>query len=358
VTGAQYMLAMKKMLFMPADLTVGAEYSYNNMEDRQLGYDRQIDQTVYTYSGYFQNEWKNKVWSILVGGRLDKHNLIKEPIFSPRLNVRYNPTESVNFRASYGSGFRAPQAFDEDLHITAVAGQVQIIKLDPELKPEKSNSFSISGDFYKQFGKVQTNLLLEGFYTNLNNVFVLEEDGTDAAGNSILMRRNGSGAVVSGVNIEAKVIPASKFQLQLGATLQQSKYKEEQKWSEDTNVKPQKNMFRTPNRYSYLTLTYEPIRKLTVSVSGTYTGSMLVQHYAGYIEKDEEVKTPEFLDMNLRLSYDFVIAEGTKLQLNTGVQNILNSYQKDFDKGEFRDSGYVYGPSLPRSVFIGLKLNI
>ncbi|MBV5283854.1 MAG: TonB-dependent receptor [Paludibacter sp.] len=358
VTGAQYMYAMEKLLFMPSDLTLGAEYSYNNMVDKQLGYDRQLDQTVYTYSAYFQNEWKNKYWSVLVGGRFDKHNLIKDPIFSPRLNLRYNPSESVNFRASYGSGFRAPQAFDEDLHITAVAGQVQIIKLDPNLKTERSNSFSVSGDFYKQFGKVQTNLLIEGFYTNLNNVFVLEEDGIDADGNSILMRRNGLGAVVKGVNVEAKIMASSQFQFQMGATLQQSKYKENQKWSENPNVLPQRNMFRTPNKYSYLTLTYNPAKQFTLALSGTYTGSMFVQHYAGYVAEDEEVKTPEFLDMNFRMSYDFLISEDTKLQINAGVQNILNSYQKDFDKGEFRDAGFVYGPSLPRSIFVGLKLNI
>lgn len=358
VSGAQYMYALEKLLFMPSDLTLGAEYSYNNMVDKQLGYDRQLDQTVYTYSAYFQNEWKNKYWSILVGGRFDKHNLIKDPIFSPRLNLRYNPSESVNFRASYGSGFRAPQAFDEDLHITAVAGQVQIIKLDPNLKTERSNSFSVSGDFYKQFGKVQTNLLIEGFYTNLNNVFVLEEDGVDVDGNSILMRRNGLGAVVKGVNIEAKIMASSQLQFQMGATLQQSKYKENQQWSENPNVSPQRNMFRTPNKYSYLTLTYNPLKQFTLAISGTYTGSMFVQHYAGYVAEDVEVETPDFLDMNFRLAYDFVIGEGTKLQFNTGVQNILNSYQKDFDKGEFRDAGFVYGPSLPRSIFVGLKLNI
>lgn len=358
VSGAQYMYAMEKLLFMPSDLTLGAEYSYNNMVDKQLGYDRQLDQTVYTYSAYFQNEWKNKYWSVLVGGRFDKHNLIKDPIFSPRLNLRYNPSESVNFRASYGSGFRAPQAFDEDLHITAVGGKVQIIKLDPNLKTEKSNSFSVSGDFYKQFGKVQTNLLIEGFYTNLNNVFVLEPDGVDANGNSILMRRNGSGAIVKGVNVEAKIMPSSQLQFQMGATLQQSQYKENQNWSSNPNVLSQRNMFRTPNKYSYLTMTYNPAKQITLALSGTYTGSMFVQHFAGYVAEDVEMKTSEFLDMNLRVSYDFLISKGTKLQVNGGVQNILNSYQKDFDKGEFRDANYVYGPSLPRSIFVGLKLNI
>jgi len=360
VTGLQYMYAMDKLLFMPADLTIGSEYNYNAMTDSQSGYNRIIHQTVYTYSAYFQNEWKNKYWSILLGGRLDKHNLINHVIASPRLNLRYNPSEFVNFRASYGSGFRAPQAFDEDLHITAVAGEVQIIKLDPNLKTERSNSYSFSGDFYKTFGTVQTNLLIEGFYTDLNNVFILQklpkENPTDV--NTTLIRKNGLGAVVKGVNVEAKIMASKKVQFQTGATLQQSQYKEGQIWSDNPNLLPQINMFRTPNTYSYFTFSYLPVKEFSISLTGTYTGSMYVQHYAGYVAEDVVVKTPQFLDANIRCSYDFAISEGTKLQLNAGVQNILNSYQSDFDKGEDRDAGYVYGPSLPRSVFVGLKLNM
>ena len=49
--------------------------------------------------------------------------------------------------------------------------------------------------------------------------------------------------------------------------------------------------------------------------------------------------------------------QGFCLQLNAGVQNIFNSYQKDFDKGASRDSGYIYGPGAPRSYFAGVKLS-
>lgn len=53
------------------------------------------------------------------------------------------------------------------LHITAVGGEEQLIKLDSDLKPENSKSYSLSAVFYKQFGKVQTNLLVEDFYTDI-----------------------------------------------------------------------------------------------------------------------------------------------------------------------------------------------
>ncbi|MDE5955238.1 MAG: TonB-dependent receptor, partial [Bacteroidales bacterium] len=45
------------------------------------------------------------------------------------------------------------------------------------------------------------------------------------------------------------------------------------------------------------------------------------------------------------------------LQLNAGVQNIFNAFQRDFDQGPDRDSGYIYGPSAPRCFFVGIKLN-
>ena len=59
-----------------------------------------------------QNEWKNEQWSFLIGGRVDKNSIMDKAVFSPRANIRYNPTQDVNIRFSYAEGFRAPQAFD------------------------------------------------------------------------------------------------------------------------------------------------------------------------------------------------------------------------------------------------------
>ena len=59
---------------------------------------------------------KTKKWSILLGGRLDKHNLINHVIFSPRANLRFNPSRDINLRLSYSSGFRAP-GLSTNLHI-------------------------------------------------------------------------------------------------------------------------------------------------------------------------------------------------------------------------------------------------
>ena len=96
--------------------------------------------------------------------------MVDNIIFSPRANLRFNPTQNINLRLSYSSGFRAPQAFDEDMHIENVGGTVAMIERAKDLKEEKSQSFSASADMYHRFGAFQTNLLIEGFYTRLTDV--------------------------------------------------------------------------------------------------------------------------------------------------------------------------------------------
>ncbi len=355
VGGGQLFYHFNRLLFMPSDLTVGAEFNYDQLADRIKGYGRDFSQTTRIYSAFLQNEWKNEKWSFLLGGRLDKHNMLSKAIFSPRVNLRFNPTSDLNFRVSYSGGFRAPQAFDEDLHIAAVGGDVAIIQLAPDLKEEKSRSVSVSADLYHRFGQVQVNFLAEGFYTNLKDVFVLE-DISKEDGIITKERRNGAGAEVMGVNLEARAIFTRWFELQAGATLQKSRYKEPEVWSENPEVPAEKKIFRTPDIYGYFTALLKPLKSFSVSLSGTYTGEMLVQHMAGVIETDRAEKTPDFFDLEMKMAYDMRLSKSLTLQLNAGIRNLFDAYQKDFDCGPDRDSGYMYGPGMPRSYFAGVKL--
>lgn len=354
MAGSQYIYSFGKCIFMPSDLTVGIEFNQDKLKDNMWGYNRQVNQTVKIGSAFLQNEWKNDKWSILIGGRLDKHNLIDNIIFSPRANLRFNPTEDINFRLSYSSGFRAPQAFDEDLHIENVGGSVAMIQLSDNLKEERSQSFSASADVYQRLGDFQVNFLVEGFFTKLNDVFALT-DAEEENGILTRVRYNAPGARVMGLTLEGKLAYRNLFQFQAGLTLQQSHYDEAHEWNPE--APKVKKMMRTPNTYGYFTATYTPIKPLSVTLSGTYTGSMLVPHEAGVIEKPVTVMTKKFADIGLKAAYDFKLYKSINLQVNAGVQNIFNSYQNDFDKGRDRDSGYIYGPSLPRSFFAGVKIS-
>ena len=343
---------------MKGDLSAGAEHTFNQLHDQMLGYDRNMLQKVQVTGGYLQNEWQNEQLSILVGGRLEQHNMLDRPVFSPRANLRYTPLSNTILRLTYASGYRAPQAYDEDLHVGAVGGEVSLITLDDNLRPEYSHSLSGSADLYHQFGPIETNITLEGFFTQLNDVFTLVENGHDAQGNLLLTRTNSSGARVMGVNIEGKVGYHKEFMLQGGITLQKSQYIEDFAWSDNPSIKPQRRMFRTPDHYGYFLLTYKPLHSLTLSINGKATGHMLLQHYAGYIAEDQEKETENFLEIGVKVAYEIHLYKHYTLELNCGVKNILDQYQPDLDQGMNRDASYIYGPALPRTYFAGANLKI
>ena len=365
IAGAQYVHNFDRLLFMPADLTVGAEYSFDRIKDRSLGYNSLLEQRVRISSAFVQNEWKNAHWGLLLGGRLDKHNLISHLIFSPRVNLRYNPTPNANFRLTYAGGFRAPQAFDEDLHTKISDGDRVKIALAKDLKEERSHSFSASADLYKSFGTVQTNLLIEGFYTRLNNMFATRKLADDVVidGARVEERYNSNGATVFGLNLEGKASLTSWAQLQAGFTWQNSRYRTAEEWDDDAadEFKTTKRLLRTPDTYGYFTLNVRPTIDFNVSLSGVYTGRMYVGHPKGGSERTKDFSiiehTPSFLTLNLKLAYDFYLYNQVKLQASAGVQNLLDAYQKDLDKGPSRASDYVYGPTQPRSLFLGVKIS-
>ena len=361
VAGGQYTHNYK--LGLPAELTAGLEYNYNSLNDYYIATERRLNQETSTVGLFAQNEWKSDKINILIGFRLDKHNMIERPIFAPRANIRYSPIENLGLRLSYSSGYRAPQAYNEDLHIDALNHSVSIIEIDPDLRPEFSHSLSASADYYHNFGHLQTNLLVEGFYTMLDDVFTLEKTGEnyDDEGNHFIYktRRNAAGARIGGITAELKLGIPNTFDVQLGYTFQKSQYVEPEQWSED--VEAQRTMFRSPDHYGYLNAKYFITKKFNASIFGTYTGPMLVQHSAytdifGVEHPDSETRTESFWDFGFKLSYTFSLSNVVNLEVNAGMKNVFDLYQRDLDMGAGRDSAYIYGPALPRTYFFGVKL--
>jgi outer membrane receptor for ferrienterochelin and colicins len=296
-----------------------------------------------------------------LGARFDYYNIscrsnISDPksgnVFIPRANVMYNFSDNLLTRLSYGKAYRAPQIFDEDLHIETSGSRKVIYRNDPDLIQENSHSLTASFDYNRNIGKSNINFVVEAFYTMLENAFANEFEYPDENGTVVFRRVNADqGAIVRGINIELRVIPDSRFVFSSGFTLQQSFYEEEQEFDET-------RFFRTPNDYGYLTMEWIPSRKISLSSTSVYTGKMLVPYFGPTIADPDEgaLRTSNpFFDMGFRANYTVRI-NGASLRIFGGVRNVFNSYQNDFDIGIDRDPGYIYGPAQPRTIFIGISL--
>ncbi len=376
VVGTQYYYEIHPRLMM----TTGLEYIYNDVLDEMPGYGRRIEQQVGMLGIYAQLEYK---WmerlTLLIGGRWDMVRIWGDYLLAgdfyrnnrqlqvrvPRISAMYQPAPSVKIRASFAQGYRAPQAFDEDIHIETVGGSARFVSLDTALKTERSNSALLSLNYDKVIGKKQVNMVIEGFYTRLLHPFIMSDQVELPNGVAVITKRNGDAATVTGVNLEANMAWGRKWVLQSGATIQRAFYDvEEVIWQPEeeddpTPVASTKVLLRTPDVYGYFSLVYSPVKSLSISSSGTYTGAMRLSHVIDPETEQTVIKSsPVFVDKNLKISYNFSKSKTYKAEVFAGVQNMFNQFQKDFDVGAVRDAGYVYGPMRPRTIFFGLKFGL
>jgi outer membrane receptor for ferrienterochelin and colicins len=371
--GAQYIRHINRLLFAPADIIVGLESNGSNLTDTKLGYYNPetdshaentliADQKMATQAGFFQSEWKLNKLVFSAGVRFDHYSISDEihsaedvngNVLSPRISLLYNLTDNIQFRTGFARGFRAPQIFDEDLHIETSGSRQVLHRNADDLRQESSNSFTASLDFSNFNGGWQYQFLAEGFYTQLIDPFANEFGDPNENGMVIYTRVNAEeGAKVMGVNLEMNASPSNYLQLQSGFTFQKSQYEEPQEFDET-------RFFRTPNTYGYISLNYSPAPLFDLALTGNYTGPMLVPYFGPRLENPEAGqlnKSDAFFETGLKLTYDIRITESVVVQANGGVKNLFNSYQDDFDTGIDRDPAYIYGPLSPRTIYFGVKI--
>jgi outer membrane receptor for ferrienterochelin and colicins len=385
--GIQYTHDFEKLWFAHADLTVGTEYTGGWLEDTKLGAPGEpnaeiADQNINTFGTYVQADWKGIRYKLVLGLRYDHYAVVNDhlgddrlvgDVILPRASFMYSLTPDLQLRLSYAKGYRAPQIFDEDLHIESSGARQVYHTNDPNLKQETSHSISTSLNYSKATSKIVIEVLGEGFFTRLQDPFANVYTPLDTLGNVEYLRINAeAGAQVYGANFEVNLATMKALDFQLGMTLQRSRYDEELPWGED-EANTTRDFVRTPNNYGYLTSNWKPLKGLMLSLTGTYTGSMLVPHLGLDSETDdpgeieaiengdvitgEELTTSDpFFDMGFRVAYTFSLSKKIQLELHTGVKNIFNSIQQDLDIGVYRDPGYIYGPGYARTVYFGLRV--
>lgn len=337
--------------------TFGSEYVVDDVFDEIETYNYKIDQVTTDFGTFLQSDWEIlPALSLLSGLRLDKHNLVDNLVFSPRASLLYKLKSNTQFRINYATGFRAPQSFDTDLHIAFAGGGVSRISLSPELKPEKSQSFSASVNYDRPSEHLIAGFTLEGFTTVLEDAFFLQPIGQDSFG-ELFQKQNGQSATVQGLTIELRANYDKKIQLETGLTVQSSRFENEVSYID--GLPGIKDFIRTPTEYGFATLSFTPNKKINANLNYVYTGSMKVPHFAGAENQsvDEIITSDSFSELSGKIGYTMnIVKQGLNIEIYAGMKNITNAYQSSFDIGKNRDSNFVYGPGMPRTVFFGIKL--
>ena len=142
-------------------LSLGADYMHDylfntNLEDRTRRQD--------SFDAFAQYDWNvSRQWEAVGALRYDYFSDGRISRLTPKVSVRYQPVRNLNFRASYGMGFRAP-TLKEKYYNFDMAG-IWIVEGNPALKPEVSHNFNLSADYTHR----RYNFTLAAYYNRIRD---------------------------------------------------------------------------------------------------------------------------------------------------------------------------------------------
>lgn len=352
-------------------LTVGLHYEYSDLFDEKRddeGQSLRRDGTLATATGedpiaeedfdnfaiFVQDEWEVSSFVTVVGGlRVDDHSLLADPVWSPRLLMRYDAFGGVSFRAGVSTGFRAPEVFDEDFHIE-VFGDPRRTRNAPGLSEEKSVSYSAGVTW--QPAAQEGRLTLEGdlYYTTIEDTFVANDLTRidPETGEAFVERINGSDSSVFTAEFNLDYEFAEGWDLRFGVAYTDAAFDEPEEIIAGVF---RERYLETPEWTGLAVLTWTDADIGTVTAGINYTGSMIaINEEEGFVNDDTD--TFWVIDVGYQRVWDNAI-DGALLGVSVGVRNLLDDRQDDLPVGAGRDPGYLYGPRFPRSFYVQLDLD-
>ena len=306
---------------------------------------------------FAQDQWRlNERWTFVAGVRADRNSELERPVVSPRLNLKWQASRELVLRATYATGFRAPQPFDEDLHIELIAGDRTKTRQAKELGPEKSRSMLLSAEYKPEFADGRLAIESTLFLTRIRGTFANSQVKIDPVGSEAFRERyNGPDAHVGGVELNIGALPRPNLRLDFGLVAQVARFKRAVTIFDDGagTLVEERDFLETPRRYAVVQVTYLQPRFADVVLNATYTGHMKqINQRIGVLN----ARTRDFLVWNATLSRRFPLTRTTGVVASGGVRNLFDSRQSDLESGPDRDPYYLYGPRTPRTYFVSAKV--
>lgn len=290
------------------------------------------------------------VLQIVPGLRLANQMPIDEDSYeitpTPKLSIRYAPTENQIYRFSYGMGYKKPSLKQKYWLFFHTAPANFMLLGNPDLEPEKSHGWNASGQWKILPG---LSLTVSGYFNYIFNLITTEvtdeNEGTaeDLEGNTrhythIRTYVNKNQAYTTGGDFS---IAYNKRHYDLGASYSYLKAREK-------------------TEGQYIDLTDRPKHSVRLHLSrefpqaGTTLATQITWNSKALYDQEKKTYTPDYLmgDISVRQNL------GTYVQISGGVQNFLNNYH--FSEGNDSENSVnqetYYGLYDGRIYYLNLKI--
>ena len=315
-----------------------------------------IDQNVYTLAAYAQHEQKFSVGrgfaTATIGARLTHHQTFSNH-FTPKATLMYS-IGSLNLRATYSAGFRAPGLDELYYHYFSVnRGKPQISFGNQNLKPEKSHYFSLNAEYRNDVIAVS----LTGYLNRINDMVVKQNVEVDDASRTMLMKefpemtqdqadkmvsyalyQNSDKGDVKGVQLNASANIFKGFNLSANYVYTYARTKSGEEWSVlERSIRHAAtiaaNYHHTWGKYG-----------LNINLNGRLQSKT---YYTGTYED-----APGYGIWNLHTTHTFDCTKWAFVEPSIGIDNLFDKVDRRIDSSNRKYA--LYSPG--RMLVVGLKL--
>ena len=312
-----------------------------------------IDQHVYSLAAYAQHEIKFlKDFTATLGLRLTHHETFNQHL-TPKATLMYAPG-NFRFRFTYSAGFRAPGLDELYYHYFSVnRGKAQISFGNKDLKPEKSNYFSLNAEYRTQTIAVS----VTGYLNRINDMVVKQSIDIDDASRKMLMAefpemtqdqadkmvsyalyQNSDKGDVKGMQVNVSANIFSGFNLSANYVYTYARTRSGEEW--DMLERSIRHAATIVANYHHSWGKYG----LNVNLNGRLQSKT---YYTGSYEN-----APGFGLWNLNTTHSFDMVKWAYLEPSVGVDNLFDKVDNRIDSSTRKYA--LYSPG--RMLVVGLKV--
>jgi outer membrane receptor for ferrienterochelin and colicins len=313
-----------------------------------------INQNVYTAAAFAQHEmlFFDRL-TATVGLRLTYHETFNWHL-TPKATLMYAPG-NFRLRATYSAGFRAPGLDELYYHYFSVnRGKAQIIFGNKDLKPEKSNYFSLNAEYRSNILAVS----VTGFMNRINDMVIRQNIDVDATSLAMLqaefpemtndqaqklerysLYKNSDKGDVKGVQVNVSANLFRGFNLSANYVYTYARTCSGDQWTPlERSIR---NAATVAANYYHSWGNYG----LNVNINGRLQSKT---YYPDYED------APGYGIWNLNTTHSFDGLKHLYLEPSIGIDNIFNKVDRRIDSSNRKYA--LYSPG--RMLVIGLKLKI
>lgn len=330
-------------------IKLGATIQYVKRDENAMNLAFNIHEFVYgifgEYTHYFSEQWQT-----VVGYRIDYHQLYGL-YTTPRMHIRYAPSEKISIRGSAGKAYRTAGIFAENIGLFASNRELHIRSSNPHgvygMGNEKAYNMGVNGTY--AFGKFRKkgSISVDYYYTHFMQQVIANWENP----RQIIFETSTAPSFAHSMQAQIDYSPIRKMDIRLA-------YRFNEVMMTIDNQLLQKPL--QAKHRAFINWAYTLRSKWSFDYTLQWVGSKRIPSTASNPDHLQfKTQSPSFITMNVHVNKKL-----RKWDLYGGIENILNYMQHEtiIDAnnpfGSYFDASLIWGPMNGRNIYLGCRFNI